>query len=104
MKIYNSGGMERSVASTRELRATRFRPIVERGPLYVAEQELTDNVLRKASKTYANGDSDNSLNPGQFVRGVTKAARMDINLPVFTRISVARLALKSFLKQSIILS
>lgn len=97
MRISSLDGMDRSIVSTRELLTIDFVILLRED--YLSEGELTADTLRKVLKTYANEDNDETVDPGQFVRGVTGAVKMDMNLAVFARMSSVRLALKMFLKE-----
>lgn len=69
MKILSLDGIERPVARIRELLTADFVHLLRED--YVAENEATDDTLRKALESYVKEDNDESMDPGQFVRGVT---------------------------------
>lgn len=60
----------------------------------IAEDDATYESLRKALELYAIAAIDESMDPGQFVRGVTKVVKMNMNLSAFKTIYAARVALK----------
>lgn len=98
--IFNSDGMEGSIASIRELLSTSDLVELFTEDYASETEEFTeDAALRKTLKMYACEDDD-SMDTGQFVKGITKAVWMDIDFLKVTRISFARLALKRFLKEN----
>lgn len=97
VRIDNLDGMERLIASIRELPTTKFVELLKED--HVTEKDLTDDALRKAIKDRSSEDKGEGMDPGLFKRRVTRADGRDMSLPVFTRIYAAGLALKRFLKK-----
>lgn len=84
MRISNEDGLDRQVANIRELLWRNFVDLLQEGYASETEDLSRDETLRRALKLFAY-EFDKSMDPGQFVKGILRVLRMDMNVLVSTR-------------------